>query len=81
MPCVSSSAASYVSLARLGSRIIRAMQSSVARVETAESVAKRSRRSGRRGDRIHRKASASVCCDSASSGTRGRGKGGSTRAP
>jgi hypothetical protein len=41
MPCVSSSAASYVSLARLGSRIIRAMQSSAARVETAESVAKR----------------------------------------
>jgi len=40
MPCVSSSAASDVSLARLGSRIIRAIQSSPARVETAESVAK-----------------------------------------
>jgi hypothetical protein len=42
VPCVSSSAASEVSLARLGSRIIRAMESSAARVETAESVANRS---------------------------------------
>ena len=40
MPCVSSSAASDVSLARLGSRIIRAEQSSATPVTTAEYVAK-----------------------------------------
>jgi hypothetical protein len=42
MPYQSSSAASYVSLARFGSRIIPAMQPSAARRKTAECVAKRS---------------------------------------
>ncbi len=37
----SSSAASHASLARFGSRIIRAKQPSAARVETADYVAKR----------------------------------------
>jgi len=42
----SSSAASDVSLAPFGWRIIRAMQPSAARGETAECVAKQSRRAG-----------------------------------
>ncbi len=43
MPHKSSSAASEISIARFALRIIRAMQSSAARVETAECVAMRSR--------------------------------------
>ncbi len=41
MPYKSSSAASDINLARFGSRIIRAMQTSAARVETADYVATR----------------------------------------
>jgi hypothetical protein len=54
MPYESSSAASDVSLARLYLRIIRAMQPSAARGETAECVAKRkpaSTISGEQSDR------------------------------
>ena len=59
----SSSAASDVSLAPFGSRIIRAMQASAARGETAECVAKRKPASTVSGEQSDRQLSAGVVCD------------------
>ena len=56
MPCKSSSAASDGDLARFGLRIIRAMQPSAARGETAECVAERSSRRERLQDERRRPA-------------------------
>ena len=58
MPYESSSAASDVSLAPVGSRIIRAMQLSAARGKTAECVAKREPASTVSGERSDRQLSA-----------------------
>jgi hypothetical protein len=58
VPIESSSAASDVSLARFGLRIIRAMQPSAARGKTAECVAKRKRASSFSGEQSDRQLSA-----------------------
>ena len=53
MPNGSGSAAGDVGLARIGLRILGAMQLSAARGTTTECLAKRSHRSWSAGDRIH----------------------------